>query len=191
MNIQAETSDIGSVLIWPKTSETESDTVADMNPKEFDSDLKERLDYARLRMLYSERQSSKYHSRYFRLRAFIGSCSFFGIVLAGFNLTREAGAIIAAVSAMITIQLLPFLKWDETVQAFKDEEKDWKRVLKSYQDVSTNRKTYNLEEILALDKNKGEQIQYETEFNDKKLRRDEKCWEECKLELAAMDKKII
>jgi hypothetical protein len=162
-----------------------SDKIGDMDKQQlqqFQLELKESVRIAKIHSDYCDRQSSKYHQRHYRLRAAIGLSAIAGVILTAFETTRIIGSFISAFCAFTTVQILPFLKWDETVQAFKESDIERKRILYGYRNILSTLNMYDRSEILVDQKSKIQQLEELANQNDKKLPKDLECWELCRRE---------
>jgi len=159
--------------------------IASMNQEKFLVNAKEKLCFSDWHKRYYARQARKYNRADYWMKAIIGVLALVGAIMTGFPDWRMPGAFLAAACAIVVSNLLPRFKWDETVSGFKEEEEEWMRIFKGYEDVISFTEISDRGEILLQEYQRIVEMQKAAALNSRRLPHNQKVWDECDKETRA------
>jgi hypothetical protein len=157
--------------------------IESMNQEKFLVEVKEKRCFSDWHRRYYARQARKYHRIDYWLKSIIGVLALIGAIMTGFSDWRMFGAFLAATCAIIISNVLPRFKWDDIVSGFKEEEEEWMRIFKGYEDVISFTEISDRGEILLQEYQRIVESQKASALNSRKLPSNQKVWDECDKEI--------
>ena len=159
--------------------------ISSMNQEKFLVELKQLHITADFHRRYYAEQSTTYHRLDYWLKSIVGLVALAGSIMAGFPDLRMYGAFLAGACAILVSYILPRFKWDDIISGFKDDEQEWMRIFKGYEDIISFTEISDRGEILVQEFQRVKEMQKAAALTSRKLPQNKKLNEKIDAEVRA------